>query len=140
MTLATILAFLRSPLGRYAIGAVAVLMLLGAVWMHGRHAGKEAAERRCEKRVEAVQRDLDTARLNAASLSAALDRQNAANQAAADESARKLSAATAALETAQAARKSALARAAKLEAAKLSDGTACERVEEADRLVMEGLR
>lgn len=130
------LAFLRSPVGRYLLSAIAVLLLIASIYLKGAHDGYAKAKPLITKAVNQLQ--ICNAGLHEAT--DAIRRQNKAVEAIQAVSDRKLADAANALSLASKGRAGAEAKAAKLLARPPAGIDACSRMESADAAVMETLK
>lgn len=135
-----IVVFLRSKLGRYVMGALALVLGVLALRWHWIDvgAGKQLAKDRGA--IQKVQADLATCQANSRALQSSIDRQNAANEVLQQVSDQKMAEASKALSEAQRGRSSAEATAAKLLAHPPAGIDACARMESADASVVENLK
>jgi hypothetical protein len=131
-----VLAFLRSPIGRYLLGAIAVVLPLASIYLKGAHDGYAKAKPLI---TEATQR-LQICNGGLQDAVGAIKRQNAALTAIQQVSDRKLADAANALSLASKGRAGAEAKAAKLLARPPAGIDACARMESADAAVMETLK
>lgn len=131
-----VLAFIRSPVGRYLIIGLAVLGLLCAIYGKGR-ADEHTA---MQKRVDLVQASLNTCHANGNALQASINGHNKAVEAMQQVSDKKIAEAAKALSVASKGRAGAEAKAAKLLAQPPAGIDACARMTSADEKVLEALK
>lgn len=130
------IAFLRSPVGKYLLIGLAVLGLLWAIYGKGR--GDEHAA--MQKRVDLVQASLETCHANGKALQASIDGRNRAVEAMQQVSDRKIADAAKALSLASKGRAGAEAKAAKLLDQPPAGIDACARMTSADEAVLGALK
>lgn len=135
-----VLAFLKSPLGKYLMIGLACLGLIVGFGLHERHAQYAKDQIHERNAVAAVQRDLDTCHANGQALVASLDAQNASIAAARADGDRRAKMLVDGLQAARAGRATAEARASKLLSHPPVGIDACARSEAARLAVLESLK